>query len=133
MLVGYLREQNFTPSHTCTNIRKVRLSPAGPGASRAGGEAVTARLSEAAFVPITDGNQEVFGSRGEKLKVGNVQLLDLDGLAELNDEPERGENEQTHSLWVLRRERSERRSCDLPDFVATRVEHVQVHVLHQNG
>lgn len=22
---------------------------------------------------------------------------------------------------------------DIPDFVATRVEHVQVHVLHQNG
>lgn len=42
-----------------------------------------------AAVPVTDGNEEVFGSRGEEFKVGNVQLLHLNGLTELNDEPER--------------------------------------------
>lgn len=38
-------------------------------------------------LPITDGDQEVFGRGGEELKVGDVQLLHLDGLAELDDEP----------------------------------------------
>ena len=45
-------------------------------------------------VPITDGDEKVFGGRGEKLKVSDVQLLHLDGLTELDDEPEREREKQ---------------------------------------
>lgn len=37
--------------------------------------------------PVTDGNNKIFGRRGEQLKVGNIQLLHLDGFTELDDEP----------------------------------------------
>lgn len=48
-------------------------------------------------VPITDRYKEVFGSRREELKVSYVKLLQLDGLTELNDEPEQ---EQETKLQV---------------------------------
>ena len=38
--------------------------------------------------PVTDGDQEVLGGGGEQLKVSDVQLGHLDGLTELDDEPE---------------------------------------------
>lgn len=37
--------------------------------------------------PVADGDQEVFGSGTEELKVSDVQLLQLNGLTELNDKP----------------------------------------------
>ena len=40
------------------------------------------------FSPVTDGDQEVLGGGGEELKVSDVQLGHLDGLTELDDEPE---------------------------------------------
>lgn len=41
------------------------------------------------YVPITDGDKKVFRCRGEKFKVSDVQLIHLDGLAELYDKPEK--------------------------------------------
>ena len=45
--------------------------------------------------PIADGDHKVFGGGGEELKVGDVQLLHLDGLTELNDEPEEQNTEHS--------------------------------------
>lgn len=39
-------------------------------------------------VPITDGDQKVFRSGREKLKISDVHLLHLDGLTELDNKPE---------------------------------------------
>lgn len=39
------------------------------------------------LIPVTDGDEKVFGGGGEELKVSDVQLLHLDGLTELDDEP----------------------------------------------
>lgn len=53
--------------------------------------------------PVTDGDQEVFGRGREELKIGDIQLLHLNGLAEFNDEPER-ERKKTkkHHSFVSR-------------------------------
>lgn len=44
---------------------------------------------------------------------------------------------RAEGLSLAQEERTQQKkrllNCDVPDFVATRVEHVQVHVLHQNG
>lgn len=50
--------------------------------------------------PVTDGDQEVFGRGREELKIGDIQLLHLNGLAEFNDEPEREKKKQTSFICV---------------------------------
>ena len=45
-------------------------------------------------IPVTNGHQEVFWCGREELKVGNVQLLHLDGLTELNNKPGRTDLER---------------------------------------
>lgn len=47
-------------------------------------------------IPVADGHQEVFRGRREELKVCNIQLLDLYGLTELDDEP--GLGVKKHSM-----------------------------------
>lgn len=48
-----------------------------------------------------------------------------------------GRRGRAEGLSLAQEERTQQKksrlNCDVPDFVATRVEHVQVHVLHQNG
>lgn len=84
-------------------------------------------------LPVADGDQEVFRRRREELKVCDVQLLDLDGLAELYDEPGR----QAHCTMRVAAKTpagdATAPSASSPDLGAARVQHVNVHVLFENG
>lgn len=86
-------------------------------------------------IPVTNGDQKVFGGRGEEFKVSDVQLLHLDGLTELNDEPERHEH---NTEWKNAPQVQIETICGkkawqttvttmlhyIPDFITTGVQHV---------
>lgn len=75
-----------------------------------------------ASLPVTDGHQEIFRCWWKKLEISNVQLFDLNGLAELDDKPEQREGHRIKKKIIKNPQHklvTSDVSVNLPDFVAT--------------
>lgn len=56
-------------------------------------------------IPVANGDKKVFRGRREEFKVGDVQLLHLDGLTELNNEPEHQRRREGETVGFRRRQK----------------------------